>query len=148
MGSLTLPASGLVYLDTSILIYTIENVRGYLDALMPLWQASRAQQIELATSDLTVMEALTGPIKKGDAELVNAYEEVFSGTDVRLIPIDQFVLREAARVRARTSLRTPDAIHAATALLTGCAALVTNDSAFRILTHMPVYVIQDYVETR
>ena len=40
---------------------------------------------------------------------------------MRLLPITQSILREAARLRATIKLKTPDAIHAATA----SAAFVT-----------------------
>ena len=39
MGALTLPASGLVYIDTMVLIYTVERFPTYWPLLEPLWLA-------------------------------------------------------------------------------------------------------------
>jgi predicted nucleic acid-binding protein len=41
------------------------------------------------------------------------------------------VLIEAARLRANVNIKLPDAIHAATALLTQCSTFVTNDRRFQ-----------------
>lgn len=147
MGSLMVPPSGTVYVDTSILIYTVEEASGYLEALKPLWRASRDKRITIATSELAITEVLTGPMKDNDEELLGAYEKVLIGADVHLIPIDKRILREAARVRSVTSLRTPDAIHAATALSAGCAAFITNDVAFRKVPNLPVQLLRDCLDT-
>jgi len=42
-------------------------------------------------------------------------------------PVDRSVLIDAARLRGRTGLRLPDAIHASTALASGCDTFLTND---------------------
>ena len=44
----------------------------------------------------------------------------------------------AARVRAQTRLRLPDAVQAATALVSGSAALVTHDRDFETVEGMRV----------
>ena len=38
MGSLTLPPSGPVYLDTSGFIYSVERIPPYSDLLEPMWR--------------------------------------------------------------------------------------------------------------
>jgi hypothetical protein len=55
----------------------------------------------------------------------------------------QPILREAARLRAATSLKTPDALHAATAMSTGCVLFVTNDVGFHGVTGLPLVVLDD-----
>jgi predicted nucleic acid-binding protein len=56
------------------------------------------------------------------------------------------VLREAARLRATIAgLRAPDAIHAATALLSGCALFVTNDAGFKRVPGLPLVVLDDVI---
>jgi predicted nucleic acid-binding protein len=43
------------------------------------------------------------------------------------------IAARAAQIRATHGLRTPDAIHAATALQSGASGIVTNDAGFRRL---------------
>ena len=80
MGALTLPASGLVYLDANSVIYTVEKHPVYWPLLQPMWQAAKGKTIEIVSSELTLMETLVGPLKSGNTALANAYEQAFSGT--------------------------------------------------------------------
>jgi hypothetical protein len=70
VGSLTIPPAGLVYLDTNPIIYSVEKHPVYWPLLQPLWQAAKGKTIEIVSSDLALMETLTGPLKAGDAALV------------------------------------------------------------------------------
>jgi predicted nucleic acid-binding protein len=143
MGALTLPASGLVYIDTMTLIYTVEQYPAYWPLLEPLWRTAQAGMFEVISSELTLLEALVGPLKSGNTALEKAFENALLGTGMRLLPITQSILREAARLRAATKLRTPDALHAATALQAGCVLFVTNDVGFRGVASLPLVVLDD-----
>ncbi len=48
----------------------------------------------------------------------------------QIVPVDAELAMLAARLRAAHGLRLPDAIHAATAICAGCAALLTHDRNF------------------
>lgn len=146
MESLTLPESGRVYLDAQILIYTVEHLQPYCDLLLPLWQASQAGRLDVVTSELTVVEVLTGPLKTGNQDLIDAYEELLTATELQLIPVDLSILKAAASLRASTSLRTPDAIHVATAASAGCAAVITNDLAFGSLRSLNVLILKNILD--
>ena len=143
MGSLTLPKSGIVYADTQVIIYSVQRYPDYSAILEPLWQTLRTGRLKLVTSQLTVMEALVGPIKHNDEELLAIYDELLSGTEIRLIRISLPILRLAAKLRAETSLRTPDAIHAASALSEHCDTFITNDAAFRRVEGLQVQVLNE-----
>ena len=119
MGTLTLPPSGAVYLDTVAVIYAVERHPLFFGLLRPLLAAVQAGQLDLATSELTLMETLVGPLRAGNAALAAAYEGFFQQSGVRLLPVSQTALRAAAQLRADTKLRTPDAIHLASATLAG-----------------------------
>lgn len=69
MGALALPEHGAVYLDANSIIYTIEGVEPYVTALDPLWDAVQARTLTVATSDLSLLEVLVGPIKTNDRGL-------------------------------------------------------------------------------
>lgn len=146
MGALTPPASGSVYIDTMALIYTVERYPAYWQLIEPLWQAAQAETVEIVTSELTLMEVLVGPLKSGNAALEKAFEQALVGTGFRLLPITQPILREAARLRATTELKTPDALHAATAQQAGCALFVTNDPDFHGVAGLPLVILDDLLK--
>jgi predicted nucleic acid-binding protein len=143
VGALTLPPAGLVYLDANPVIYSVERHPDYWPLLQPLWQAARAKTVEIVSSDLVLMETLVGPLKSGNAAVASAYEALFQQAQTRLLPITHPILREAARLRATTRLKTPDALHAATALQTGCALFITNDPDFRNVAGLPLVILSD-----
>ncbi|HXU09766.1 MAG TPA: PIN domain-containing protein [Blastocatellia bacterium] len=146
MGALSLPASGVVYIDTARLIYSVEKHPEYEASLRPLWAASKSAEIQVITSELALLETLVGPLKHGDAVLADVYSELLTATEMRLLPITLDVLRDAARLRADTNMKTPDAIHAATALAAGCDLFVTNDGGFRRVAALPVVIISEVAQ--
>lgn len=143
MGALNIAASSVVYVDTSIIIYTVEKFPEYLPLLESMWVSFHAGEIEIVSSELILMEVLVAPFKRGDNLLVNAYEQLLFSTRMRLIPISQSVLRNAAQMRASSNLKTPDALHAATALSINCTVFLTNDKGFRNVTNLPTVILSE-----
>jgi len=143
VGSLSLPASSVVYIDTAPLIYSVEKHPEYESSLRPLWAASKSGEIQVITSELALLETLVGPLKHGDSALANVYTELLTATEMRLLPITLGVLRDAARLRADTNMKTPDAIHAATALVAGRDFFVTNDGGFRRVASLSVVILSE-----
>ena len=60
-----------------------------------------------------------------------------------LIPTTRQLWEEAARLRATTGLKTPDALHAAAAQHARCTLFITNDDSFRRVPSLPVVVLND-----
>lgn len=143
MGQIILPDTGSVYLDTVSVIYSVERHADFWPLMLPVWRAAAQGHSALVSSELLVMETLVGPLKTGNPALVAAYEHALSAEDLRLLPLALPVLRKAARLRAATSLKTPDALHAATALLAECALFITNDQGFRRVPELPVVMLSD-----
>lgn len=143
MGSLNIPQSSLVYVDTSVVIYSVEKFPNYSPLLEPLWLSLSSGNIQMFSSELILMETLVVPLRNSDTTLINAYEQLLLSSEMQLIPIGQSILREAANLRATTSLRTPDAIHAATALAINCTLFLTNDKGFRNVPNLPVVVLSE-----
>jgi predicted nucleic acid-binding protein len=141
VGQLAVPASGNVYVDTSCLIYTVERHPDFYPILSPLWNAAQAGKVTVVSSEIAILECLVGPLKTGDAAVLADYEAALNARDLRLIAIDNTILKSAARLRALFNLRTPDAIHAATALSVGAAIMATNDPHFDRLPGLQVQVL-------
>ena len=74
MGSLTLPESGKVYVDTPSVIYSVDRIAVYESLLRPLWDAMDAEAIGVVTSELTLLETLVKPFKDGNEGLAADYE--------------------------------------------------------------------------
>lgn len=144
MGELVLPDSGSIYLDANGFIYSVERISPYYEALGSLWQASSNGQVTIITSELTLLEVLVKPLKAGNAVLITAFDTILRHSpDVKMIPITQSILQEAAKLRAIANLKTPDALHAATAMLHGCNLFVTNDKSFRLVSALPTTVLSE-----
>ena len=143
MGQLILPSSGIIYIDTSMVIYTVEGNPEYYSLLQPLWSKFQICEIEIISSELILMEALVVPLRNANNSLIADYEQLLLSEEMQLIPINQSVLRQAATLRATTNLKTPDAIHAATALSVNCTQFITNDKGFRNVSGLPVIVLSE-----
>ena len=86
---------------------------------------AHAGEARFGISPLVKCECLVGPIKRGDPVLERAYTELFEIFVSLAMP--EPVHLQAARLRARFTLRTPDALHLACAQHHRCEALWTND---------------------
>jgi predicted nucleic acid-binding protein len=147
VGSLSLPASGCVYVDTQIIVYTVERHPDFAPLLLPLWEAVQSSRLTAITSELTILEMLVLPLRHNDHAIVKAFDEFIRQPGFSTVPITHSVLRRGAQLRsASTRLRTPDAIHAATASLNECSMLMTNDAGFRGVTEIPTLVLVDLLE--
>jgi predicted nucleic acid-binding protein len=147
MGQLTIPNAATVYIDTSIIIYTIENHPDYWRLLQPLWSKLNNREVQIFSSELLIMETLVRPLRDNNQLLLDDYERFLTLGSVRLLPINQSLLREAAQLRATINLRTPDAIHVATAINRGCTLFLSNDRGLRRISNLSVVILQDVLES-
>jgi predicted nucleic acid-binding protein len=132
----------MIYADAQIAIYSSDNHPLYASVCAPVWQVGGAASV--VASDLILLEILVGPLRSGDTVLAARREALWRQANTGLLPITQDVLREAARLRALIpGLKTPDAVHAATALLHGCILFVTNDVGFRRVPGLPLAILDD-----
>ena len=74
------------------------------------------------------------------------FRSIFVAAEMELIPATLAIWEDAARIRATTGLKTPDALHAASALQAECALFLTNDSDYRRVQGLPITVLDDLVE--
>ncbi len=121
----------------------MERIEPYHELLGPMWRAAQSGRFTVVSSDLVVLETLVKPLRDGDAEIEALFRDRFDAHAVRLIPALRPLWEEAARLRAAAGLRTPDALHAATAMQSECTLFVTNDGDFRRVEGLAVVVLDD-----
>ncbi|MBD2774472.1 PIN domain-containing protein [Iningainema tapete] len=118
----------------NIFIYAIEGYPDFVDELNELFDRVDVGILKAFTSELTLAEVLVKPLMNCNLQLQAAYQQSLQSTEVlEVVPVNRDVLIEAARLRTITNLRLPDAIHAATAFLSGCETFLTNDRRFAAL---------------
>lgn len=148
MGSLILPAAGTVYIDANTAIYSVEKIEPYWTLLQPMWVAAQAGYFLIVSSELLFFETLVKPFQRGDAILQASFRNLLlHSREMQLQPITLPILEAAARLRATTGLKTPDAIHAATALAAHNTLFLTNDSDFRRVPGLPVTLLSEVVSS-
>lgn len=138
---------GRTGIDSSVVIYFIEEHPKFLAIIQRLFDEADAGSRELVTSALTLLEVMVVPYRAGNIELAARYEAILTNSrGISLIDISREQLRDAAQLRAATGLRTPDALQLAAAIAAGCTTFVTNDRRIPSVTGMRVLQLQDYLQ--
>jgi predicted nucleic acid-binding protein len=101
-------------------------------------------EIDAFSSVVTLTEVLTMPLAKGNTVYEQAYVDMLLNSNgITLIPVSISIARRAAELRARHNLRTPDAIHVATALEAGCQAFLTNDLGLKRVSEIRILMLDE-----
>lgn len=112
------------YLDSAPIIYLVERVA-------PFYERVTARigepEILLATSMLARLEARIKPLREKNQQRLEEFEDFFNNEITLEIGISREVIDEAAELRAKYNFKTPDAIHLAAAITSGCDVFYTND---------------------
>jgi predicted nucleic acid-binding protein len=111
----------MIYLDACIAIYLVEEH----SVFGPQLEAALNEREIYCISPLVEMECLVLPIKQQRQELMSKFRHFFATQHRLAMPSTVFHL--AAELRAQYGIKTPDALHLATALHHDCTALWTND---------------------
>ncbi|WP_341526285.1 PIN domain-containing protein [Nostoc sp. UHCC 0302] len=142
MGILDTIQGKLVYLDTNIWIYALEGYPEFIQDLTQLFQSIEQGNLSAVTSELSLAEALVKPFQNQDLAQQTTYKQAINNSqNLIVVPVSRQVLIEAAKLRAVVKIKLPDAIHAATALLTQCSTFLTNDQRFESVPGLSVILL-------
>jgi len=140
----TLSSISLLAFDTVPLIYFIERNPTYIVQMREIMQQIADENLKGTASFLTLTEVLIHPIKIGDATLVQQYETILTKSkNFRLAVIGDTTSRKAAELRALYNLKTPDALHVASAIVTNADAFLTNDKGLRRINEIDILLLDD-----
>ncbi len=118
--------------DTMLFVYHFEGNERFGPAAGRLLQATEEGRCRLVSSVLALMEVLVVPKRHGKEDLCQRYRDLFeSFPNLSLVPVEREVVEIASDLRARYDLRTPDALHLATAIHAGAESFVSEDRRLR-----------------
>ncbi|MFK7933401.1 MAG: type II toxin-antitoxin system VapC family toxin [Saprospiraceae bacterium] len=133
-----------IFLDTAPLIYLIEGVSPWFETIRPFFEASSRGEFITITSALTLQEVLVGPYKKQQTELAIRYKNVLTkAQNLTILPIDEQVAEQAAIIRAKYNIKTPDSLQLATAIVHQSDYFLTNDEQLKRVTKTRVITLTD-----
>lgn len=122
-------ADGRVYLDTNIFIYGLEGGNDASDRIAELLIRGASARKRFFTSAFVAAELFVIPYREGNLDIIAQYEHVLSGNGIEVLPLSPLAYRYAAALRAgKPSLKLPDALHLAMAILGEASHFLTADS--------------------
>ncbi len=130
-----------VALDAMAFVYHFEARLPYYPLTKSIFQRLARGDLRAVTSSLVLTEVLVpfyrepGPGRA--AELARTISDL---PYLQVVDVDRRIASEAARLRARFNLRTPDAVHVATALTSGAEWFITNDHRLRCVEPEGIHI--------
>jgi len=118
----------MIYADSGIIMRWVEGTSQVREPIEMRWRQLPQAQRAFVTSRIARLECRCKPLRNHQDHLLRQYEVFFEGCEVNLCEIDTFVVEKATELRAALGLKTPDAIHIATAMLIGASAFWTTDA--------------------
>jgi predicted nucleic acid-binding protein len=146
-----------VAVDTNLCIYHLEPgaARGRRSIAAHIFERAAKRALAIDLPAIVRLEMLVQPLRLRDDVAVAKVRRFAHGQGgVEPSGVTEDVIMRAAEVRAATRLRTADSLVVASALATGCGAIIGNDRAFEALNKpsesplaLPRYIhIDDFLE--
>jgi predicted nucleic acid-binding protein len=137
----------LYAVDTMLFVYHFEGNERFGPAAGRLLAAAESGQCRLVASVLARMEVLVVPKRHGREDLCQRYRDLFEAfPNLTVLPIGPEITEIAAGLRANHNLRTPDALHLATAIQAGAKAFVSEDRRIGGVEGMEVVRLEGAVQ--
>lgn len=117
-----------VYFDANVFIYLMEGYAKLEVSLGAIRDSIHNREALIFTSELTLCEVLVPAFRSERTELLKLYRQFIEESGAfELVPTSRETYVRASLVRAQFGLKTPDAIHMASALEAECSVFITND---------------------
>jgi predicted nucleic acid-binding protein len=119
-----------IFLDSCIVIYLIDGAPPLRKTILEALGESPATERTLFVSPLVRLESRVGALMSNDPAILARFDSFFEHSAIVTLPIRPSTYDFATALRATHSLKTPDALHLATALENHCDEIWTNDRRF------------------
>ncbi|GAB6043256.1 type II toxin-antitoxin system VapC family toxin [Endothiovibrio diazotrophicus] len=138
-----IPSGETVALDTVTFIYFLEHHERHFAAAEALFRRIEAGDLLATASTLVLTELLVPAYRAEQLNKARAVTRLLTHfPNLQLHAPSVAISAEAARIRAQHNLRTPDAIHTASAIHSGARYLVTNDRKIGRVEKLAVVIFE------
>ncbi len=115
------------YLDSNIVIYYITLPPAFGSRAQSHLAALQSSGNVFVASDLTRLECRATWLAAGDGGVLAEFDRFFSTSVSEIVPLTTPVCDRASLIRGVHRFKTPDCLHLAAAVESGCDLFVTND---------------------
>ena len=129
-----IPKGSRVLLDSVALIYFLETNDRYSKMAEKIFGRIESGELQGVLANLAFAELLVPLYRSGDPQAAAGLaNRLINFRNLEVVTLTTEISMEAARLRAEYGLRTPDAIHGATAIISRTTGILTNDKQMKIL---------------
>ncbi len=128
-------------LDTNIFVYYFQKNLQFGPVVKELFRSFLQYKTEVATSSITLTELLSAQIPTVILDILQ--EEFFLIPFLKILPVDNSIAIEAARIRREYIFKLPDSIQLATALNAKANAFITNDDRLKKFKELKVILLRE-----
>jgi predicted nucleic acid-binding protein len=121
-----------VYFDANVFIYLMEGYAALESELHEIRDSILHGETHICTSELTLCEVLVPAFRGRNSGLLSLYRQFIEDSGAfELLPTSRETYIRASLLRAELGMKTPDAIHMASAIESACTAFLTNDKPIK-----------------
>ncbi|MBA4349269.1 MAG: PIN domain nuclease [Thermodesulfovibrio sp.] len=134
----------IIGIDTMVFIYHLEDHPDFSHITEKLFVDIEKGKYNAVTSFVTLLEILVKPKMEGITRVISDYRDLLlTFPNLKFCPLDLKVSDMASTLRAKYSIKTPDAIQIATAILEGAAVFVTNDGQLKKAKEINIVLLNE-----
>ena len=124
-----------IYLDSAPVIYVVEDAPGLAGLVDDRISTDGVVRV---VSELTRLECRVKPMRDEELAVLKDFDDFFEYAVEEILPLSREVIDLATEIRGQHGFRTPDAIHLAAAVHSGCESFLTNDRRLSRFTDISV----------
>ena len=130
--------------DANIFVYFLEGDDRYMHTIVPFFNAFEQGSALGLTGDTVVAETLYKPYRLDDMMRVSEFKAFFSNEEfLTVLPHSTEAFELAAELSPKRGMKLMDALHFATAVLSACQFILTNDAGFSTGKEIQIINLQD-----
>jgi predicted nucleic acid-binding protein len=136
-----------VYIDTNVLIYHLEDTAPYSELTQILFDLIERGNLKGHTSTLSLLELNVKPYQLNRPDKAVTHIALLKNLPhFSIQPLTLEMADRAAQMRAKYQLKTPDAIHLASALECRCDTMIGNDQNLKKVKEIHYLHLDHFVE--
>lgn len=135
-----------VALDSMIFIYQFGKHPRFYPFVYYIFSLLNKKKLYVFTSLISLIETISFSELEVKPELIESYKNFFIKTEnLETVNPNFEIADQAASLRRKYDLRTPDVIQLATAMISKAEVFITNDDRFRKIKELPILLLKDFV---